>query len=90
MQSEPSSIPGQLLAPAPSSPNKLYRHPLRDDTSRVGPIEQQLHRLPSSRAVIHGPLVDVHADERVGALIADPTVELLAREPSAGSRCSRA
>jgi hypothetical protein len=42
----------------------------------MGPVEQQLHRLPPSRAVIHGPLVHVHTHECIGPLVADPAIEL--------------
>src|SRR5688572_8718556 len=59
-----------------SSPDKLYRNPLGDDTGRVSAVEQGLHRLPRPRAVIHGPPVYVHADERVGRLVPDRAVEL--------------
>ena len=52
--------------------HEVHLHSLGNDSGFVPAVQQFLHRLAASRPVIHGPLVHVHADERIGALVPDP------------------
>src|SRR5690606_40692709 len=54
---------------------ELHLHPLRDDSGLRGAVQQQLHRLAAALAVVDRPLIHVHPDELVGALVADAAVE---------------
>src|SRR5215210_1959563 len=64
-------------APAHASPNELHRHAFRNQVDLERPVQQKLHRGPAPGAVIHRPLIHVHAHEGVGALVSDAAVELL-------------
>src|SRR5262245_50357974 len=53
------------VQPPLASPHQLHRHWRRDDARPVPLVQQPPHRLLAARAVVQGPVVDVHADEAV-------------------------
>src|SRR6476661_5993806 len=55
-----------ISVPLVGSPNELKLDRLRNDPRLVAAVEQHGDRLAATFPEVDGPLVDVHADERVG------------------------
>ena len=48
--------------------DELHSNAVRDDAGFMSFLEKKAYGIASALAVIEGPLVDVHADEGVGAV----------------------